>query len=80
MDAAEKLLPLAQELLATRRAGPVGSRDGDALDAQELLRALTTRLIQRQEDLQRVTRRVAVEALDQAAGRVAAYADSVDRT
>ena len=80
LDAAEKLLPLAQELLATRRAGPVGSMDGDALDAQELLRALTTRLIQRQEDLQRVTRRVAVEALDQAAGRVAAYADSVDRT
>ena len=80
LRAAEKLTPLAAQLLAD---GPSGDgqggggggllpSSGSAVEAQQLLTALATKLFERRDDVQRVSRRIVVEALDQAAGRLAA--------
>ena len=80
LRAAEKLTPLAAQLLAD---GPGGDgqggggggllpSSGSAVEAQQLLTALATKLFERRDDVQRVSRRIVVEALDQAAGRLAA--------
>ena len=74
LRAAEKLVPLATELLADGDTSLPAAGDGAATppDAPQLLQALVIKLYERRGDVQRVSRRVAVEALDQAAARLSA--------
>ena len=63
LRAAEKLVPLATQLLN----GAQG--ESPPPPTSELLRALAVKLYERRDDVQSVSRRVAVEALDQASKR-----------
>jgi hypothetical protein len=67
LRAADKLAALAAQLLA--EAPPAGGA-APAVDRQELVRALVGKAYERRDDLRRVSRRIAVEALDQAALRL----------
>jgi hypothetical protein len=77
LAAAEKLAALATEILADASAGDVVTGGGaiapsaaGAIDQQQLARALVVKAYERREDVQRVSRRVAIEALDQATLRL----------
>ena len=78
LEAASKLTHLARELLAEGQQA-TGLAEGDPSplsesarqqEQQELVRALTSKAWERRDDLRVVTRRIAAEALDQAASRV----------
>ena len=76
LEAAAKLTDLARELLAESDAGAAGGA-GEAeqqqrrqVEQQQLVRALAAKAWERRDDLSVVTRRIAAEALDQAAERL----------
>jgi len=79
LQAAAKLADLARELLAESDAGATGAAGGAGEaeqqrrrqeEQQQLVRALAAKAWERREDLRVVTRRIAAEALDQAAERL----------
>lgn len=68
LQAAAKLTDLARELLADSDAGVAGG--AGEVEQQQLVRALAAKAWERRDDLSVVTRRIAAEALDQAAERL----------
>ena len=71
LRAAARLSAVAEELLAE---GTATEGREPQLDPQVVSRALAAKAWQRRDDLQEVSRRIAVEALDQGATRLAAAA------
>ena len=85
LAAAERLATLATELLQEASSAPNGGAGvaaapagggaaPDAVDRQQLVRALATKALQRREDVRKASRRIAVEALDQAVERLGSRA------
>jgi len=68
LEAASKLTDLAAELVADGDAS-IATQAEQQQQQQLLMRALAAKAWERRDDLQAVTRRIAVEALDQAAER-----------
>ena len=78
LEAAEQVTALAAELFDGASIGtaagvvPPSSSAATAIDQGELVKALARKAISRRDDLQRLSRRLAVEALDQVTERLAA--------
>ena len=74
LEAADKLSALAAELFDGASVGTAAGTvpSGQAIDQRELVSALARKAFSRRDDLQRLSRRVAVEALDQVTERLAA--------
>jgi hypothetical protein len=68
LQAAAKLTDLARDLQAESAAGAAGG--AAEVEQQQLVRALAAKAWERRDDLSVVTRRIAAEALDQAADRL----------